>query len=1449
LSCRFEVASSRFMIPVSQPPATCNLQLIYSASMRLLISTVFLLTVLVRSLHCQYTNIVFNRLSVEEGFNGRINSSIIQDHLGFIWIAGVGIYKYDGYGFTHHLGLPGCSNCPPFTNYYIKKFVEDELGLLWMLTINGIAIYDPEKERTLLLPLTSIQYDSYNFFTGHINDILRDSGGNIWASDSKGLARISYNSRIRKPVTKDEVFSSIPDSVYSVEFLSLSPDIKSASNNVNCIFEDKWGNIWVGTRDGLFFLPEGTGPFIRIDSDDNNNISLSGKRIYDIVQLSDDTFWIATSSGLIRLTNVKTVLHDRKPPDISLMDFSAYMESNGPIRSLLKTSGNNLLVGTDLDLYVMSQGMDKSDFTFERVYKDMPDSYGYGYNNGVRDMMQDRTGTIWIVHDYGGIVKFNLDKSEFITYINVLKNNFSDFEISSLEEDKNKNLWAGTYGGGLYRINTKNWSVVKYNSGPLKYPVLYIFEYRPGYYLLGLGRGLAELNSSTGQLNDPFASLNSKAVSNLRKTQVNNFYMEGDILYISSDRGIFVYNHRTRRLLQATINNNDSVPDMNNQFRSILKSAEGELWAASYNKGLCRINYDEGNEILSLTPFQSSESSIFNIIDCPNISLHQDKNGVLWLGNGHLQKINLKTGEIKTFRLIENIDFIGVVSILEDDNRNLWLGTDYGLCRFDLKTETVKLFVRKDGWPIDNHSYLTAFKNWDGVMFFGGEGGFYSFHPDSIKINNIVPPVVITDLRLFNEQVTADTSGKAILNKNISYTQTLNISHNQNEIAFEFSALDYYQPMKNKYAYKLEGYQDEWIETDAQNRMASFTNLDPGKYTFMVKGSNSDGVWNEKGVSLSINIRSPWWSTLSAWIIYGVLFVLLLTAYIRWRTWHLKKEKKELEILVHTSTQQVERKKDLLELQNKKIIELDEVKSRFFTNISHEFRTPLSLIQGPVEELLDNPHRSEKDRGKLNIVYRNARRLLDLVNQLLDISKIDSSKMKLEITESDVMKYLRAITASFNSLAETRDVSYKCHFPSDQKVTWFDSDKCEKIVNNLLSNAFRFTPKGGTILFSAGYVISEGSFPLSLHFTVEDNGPGIPEASIEKIFNRFYQVEKSVRHAGGGTGIGLSLARDMARLMHGDINVASNPGRGSIFTVQFPLGREHLSTDEFTVLDELPESVAITRLQIEDVPPSQEPDEGSNLKKPVILLVEDNIDIRVQLADNFQSRYTIRHSSDGVVGFKKAIEIIPDLIITDLMMPFMDGLEMCTRLKNDERTSHIPVIMLTAKVTIEEKITGLQTGADDYVSKPFHMAELKARVENLINQRRKLRERFSKEISIQLSDITVTPLDEKFLKKAVTLVEQHLNDPHFDLTQFRNEMNMSGSTLFRKLHALTNQSPTEFIRTLRLKRAASLLTQNFGNITQVSLEVGFNNLSYFNKSFRKLFGVAPGEYLISHRTR
>jgi len=535
---------------------------------------------------------------------------------------------------------------------------------------------------------------------------------------------------------------------------------------------------------------------------------------------------------------------------------------------------------------------------------------------------------------------------------------------------------------------------------------------------------------------------------------------------------------------------------------------------------------------------------------------------------------------------------------------------------------------------------------------------------------------------------------------------------------------------------------------------------------------------------------------------------------------------------------------------NRLLAEMDELKSRLFSNISHEFRTPLTLILGPLEEMMELEKEKKPSKKTVQMMQRNANRLLDLVNQMLDLSKVDAGSMKLELEDEEIVKAIRVIILSFASLAEKKKIHFSHQLPGEKLVTWFDPDKLEKILNNLISNAFKFTPEGGAVKVEVSLDQTDkgSSRPDRLLITVEDSGKGIPDDQLVKIFDRFHQVEEAKEFESMGTGIGLALTKELVEVMHGKISVESQVGKGTKFSVELPVGKEHLKESEYVIresdatMGERKSRETGTMVEEEKCIEEVYSDEESALGHPIVLTVEDHEEIRTHIREHLEDNFRVLEAANGKTGLEIAIENVPDLIITDLMMPEMDGIELCKRLKTDERTSHIPVIMLTAKASIEERLEGLETGADAYVTKPFHIKELRLRVSKLIEQRNKLRERFSREITIEPKDIAVTSTDERFLQKVMACVEEHMGDSDFDVGQFQDEMSMSRMQLFRKLKALTNHTPSEFIRNLRLKRAAKLIEKEFGNVAEVCYEVGFNNLSYFAKCFKELFKVLPSEY-------
>jgi len=626
----------------------------------------------------------------------------------------------------------------------------------------------------------------------------------------------------------------------------------------------------------------------------------------------------------------------------------------------------------------------------------------------------------------------------------------------------------------------------------------------------------------------------------------------------------------------------------------------------------------------------------------------------------------------------------------------------------------------------------------------------------------------------------------------------------------------------------MDGFEENWNYTDSDRRLVTYTNLDPGEYIFRVKASNNHGIWNEEGTSLTIIILPPWWATTWAYIIYTLIALSII--YYTWRL-QLKRIR-------------IKHDYEMSKFEAEKMHEVDEMKSRFFANISHEFRTPLTLIFGPAKDVIQKTKEPETKQN-VGIIKRNASRLYALVNQLLDISKLESGKMKLQTSEHNIIPLLKGYVLSFSSLAERKKIKLNINSVDEILKAYVDTDKVEKIINNLLSNAFKFTPEGGKIDFAVEKLSNYAEIRIT------DNGIGIAKERLEKIFDRFYQVDGSRTRESEGTGIGLALTKELVELHKGKLEVESEYGKGTTFKILLPLGKDHLKPEEI-IEKEVSEEIKVTAEEIEPIPNVEKEKVKSDVdllidtEKPLLLIVEDNKDVREYIISHLEEEYRLLEAANGEDGLQEALEHIPDLILSDVMMPKMDGFELCEKLKTDERTSHIPILLLTAKATNKDKVVGYETGADDYIMKPFDSDILKVRIKNLIEQRRKLREHFRKEGLIELDDKEITKVDKKFLQNVLQVINKYLSDTSFGVEILANEVSMSRRSLERKLAALTGETPSEVIKRIRLTRASKLLIKKSGNISEIALEVGFSNPAYFSKCFREQFGLTPSEYENNH---
>ncbi len=1358
----------------------------------------------------------FRHLTTNDGLPSNNVSSIIKDSKGFMWFGTTnGLARYDGYNIKKY-PFP-TDSLSAKKSQTVKAVFEDLYGNLWVGTSqNGLQLLDRVSE-TFSGFVHHPDKNPSSLSHNSVNTIFQDSDSALWIGTKNGLNKFDYKNR---SFTAYKQYSERPG---------------SPIDNITTIFEDKSGNFWIGTMDGLYLFDRKKKVF---DMFDFRMDIPAGKyrRISSIVEHKNGILWIGTHWGVFKYNKnnnqVKNYLPRNVHQSLNRSQHPNTFLSNLFVMSIIETERSD-----DQFIWIATRwGLNKFDTKnekFETIYAspDFPESIS---TNSLWGQYLDDAGQLWIATSDAGINILNTMPESFHQVLIKPPGTKFNFSAACFLVDHEKTIWIGAIDGGVFEYNRdfkliarhKKWEFSPDKPQNNRIDIIYEDTDKNiwlGFYEWGLVFFDREKKTFRQiELLNKFGASKPETVDNIIQDKHS-------ILWIGTNAGLYIKNLKEGITSPAKIINHQDLYMAD--IKRLFIDSEFNLWISTKNNGLYLLKVEDRDSLdfhNYLNDHHNSDGFSGNYI----YSIYEDQKGTLWFGSDiGLNKFNSSQRKFESEGEFNSRLPGKILQIYGDDNNNLWIfHATKGLIRYQPYSDdmnNVKIFDNGDGLPFDKFntyfSYINSFyQSNDGRLFMSSGIGtgesFFWFLPDGIIDNKHKPEVVITSFNIANESFLTDT--------NINFKREISLKYNQNFFTFEFAALDFIVPEKNQYAYFLEGFEDDWIYSGIR-RTANYTGVPPGNYTFKVKGSNNDGYWNEEGTYITVYISPPYWKTWWAYLVYvltSITIIYLILIYF------LRRQR-----LLH--------KLALGQAESEKLKELDNLKTKFFTNISHEFRTPLTLILGPIQQLLDKV-KNQKDKNVLTIAIQNTRKLTDLVNQLLSISKLESGKMKLQVTELNIVKLAKEYSQSFESLAKQNKIEYS--FTSEEKIIniFIDRGKFERILFNLLSNAFKFTDRYGKIKLK---VIRQ------LHYvkiSISDTGCGIPPGKLKSIFNRFYQVDDSASREQEGTGIGLSIVSEMINLHHGKIEVNSKLGKGTTFLLFFPLGKEYIQADEYidtgnSDVSDFQSLISPQRIDKIDKDDDKLTNDIGLESKPLLLIVEDNADMRTYIRGYFEKSFKIIEAKNGKEGIKKAGKYIPDIVISDIMMPKMDGYEFCKKLKTDEKTSHIPIILLTARASKESRLEGLETGADDFITKPFDGEELQVRVKNLIVQRKMLREFYRKDLEV-IPDNRIEKIlsvDDRFLQKAKEVVRTNLTNPEYKTENFASDMALSRFQLHRKLSALINQSATEFIRTIRLNYAMELLKSRAGTVSEIAYDAGFNNPTYFSISFKKHFGISPRDCL------
>ena len=1329
----------------------------------------------------------FHSLEVDLGLSNSNVLSIIKDSDGFMWFGTAnGLNRFDG---THMKTFYSDDrDSTALSNSYISRIYAGPEQKLWVKNVNGVfEVYQPEKE---IFDRDISRYtEKYGLKNNDIHKLYQDGNLYWFIHRSGGVSVYDEEKKETRLLGKGHT------------------DGRLSSDRVASVAKNSLGEYWVVHQNGVVDILNGNDwsifETLQIDLDLNPSKDYD----FEIFIDSEQDAWIYSPEFAFGLIHI-----DRKRSHISYIneDSQPLRLNNALVKGLIEHRKGQIWACTDhggINVIHKKQG------AVEYVMHDPEQSRSLAHN-AIYSLYKDSDDIIWIgtykkgVNYYHpGLMSFSHIRKGYSAGTTLPYN-----DVNVFIEDSLGNLFIGTNGDGLYYHDRHKGTYRRFAHDPEdrgsisgnvivdlamdQDGVLWV-----GTYLNGLSRFDGEKFTRYMPESDNPNSLSDVNVWKIYVDRINR-------VWVGTLRGgLNLWDREEDRFVRFPVTQ-EPFPLNNQYISSFAEDLDGNLWVAG-GYGIDVINVEKGYHRYHTTA-QDAGLAGNNVTE-----LLLDSKGWMWITTSQgLSYYDPKEEQFYSFSTAEGLPTSNLVSILEDDDQNFWLSTQSGLsyAMVDRSRQPFRLnfrnFDERDGLQGALFNKNAAYRTAGGEFIFGGPNGYNQFRSENFSFELDEPEVVFTGFQLFNQAVGIDetVNGRVILDKALTYTPELTLKYYEDVFSIDFAALNFIHLEKNKFRYKLEGFNQEWIPLSEPPFRATYTNLDPGTYRLVVQAANHEGHWGEKQYSRTIVIQPPFWQTPLAYIIYCVLAVLVVFYY-----------RKQLIAKERARFRRIEEQREARRIQ-----ELDKMKTRFFTNISHEFRTPLTLILTPIERLLRENDNTEQLRQYLTI-QRNGKRLLQLVNQLLDIKNIEKGGLSFNPSEGDIISFIEDRVNAFMDLSEKKRIVFSFHSSISSFQTQFDEDKLEKILFNLLSNAFKFTPEEGEIMVQVAWEEVEEHFG-SLFIRIIDSGIGIQEQDLPRIFERYYTSDHQGKVANQGSGIGLSLALEFAKLHRGEIEVVSEQGMGTEFCVRLDLPVMSDSPLKGTIEDD--------RFDVRK----------NNTNKPLILLVEDHEEFRNYLAECLSDEYQVVTAENGKAGLEKVMVSLPDLIITDMMMPQMDGVALCQAMKNDIRTSHIPIIILTARNSEEKHLEGLESGCNLYLTKPFNLDILLSSIRNLLQERERLQLFYRKKISVHASEQKIESLDDQLIQKAIQLVEDNLEDPDFSVEQMSRELGMSRVHLYKKLSSLTGKSPVEFIRLIRIQRAAQLLGTSQLTVSEIAYKVGYNNAKYFSKHFKLEYGVLPSVY-------